>query len=52
MTNREYLKSCLHTKSHEGDFVNFVLALQIDACATGRNHFTDMVDCVPASGMA
>ena len=43
MTNREYLKSCLHTKSYEEDFIKFMLAIQIDACATSREHFTDTI---------
>ncbi len=42
MTNREYLKSCLQSKSNEGDFVRFMLAVQIDACAARKDHYTDV----------
>lgn len=43
MTNRKYLESCLHVKSNEADFIKFILAIQIDACATGKDHYTDII---------
>lgn len=43
MTNREYLKSCLSSKKHENDFVKFIIAIQIDACAVGKDHYSDII---------
>ena len=42
MNNREYLASCVKTKSYQEDFVKFIIAVQIDACARSKNHYTEV----------
>lgn len=39
MTNREYLLSCIKTKSYENDFIRFITSVQLDSCNNGEKIF-------------